>query len=98
MLLDRLVSYDATYVASWLSKPLIWWCTFKILWVHLLDILGTCTPIPFCIVTNICHKVTELTWHHNITLCTARNNLFEELFRGITLDDVFDDVTLTKTE
>jgi len=65
--------------------------------VHLLDILGTCTPIPFCIVTNICHKVTELTWHHNITLCTARNNSFEELFRGITLDDVFDDVTSTKT-
>jgi len=28
---------------------------------------------------------------------TARNNLFEELFRGITLDDVFDDVTSTKT-
>jgi len=28
---------------------------------------------------------------------TARNNLFEELFRGITLDDVFDDVTSKKT-
>jgi hypothetical protein len=28
---------------------------------------------------------------------TARNKLFEELFRGITLDDVFDDVTSTKT-
>jgi hypothetical protein len=28
---------------------------------------------------------------------TARNNLFKELFRGITLDDVFDDITSTKT-
>jgi hypothetical protein len=28
---------------------------------------------------------------------TARNKLFEELFRGITLDDVFDDVTSAKT-
>ena len=28
---------------------------------------------------------------------TARNKLFEKLFRGITLDDVFDDVTSTKT-
>ena len=28
---------------------------------------------------------------------TARNKLFEELFQGITLDDVFDDVTSTKT-
>jgi len=68
MLLDHLLSYDATYVASWLSKPLIWGYTYKILWVHLLDILGTRTPIPFCIVTNLCRKVTELTWNHNITL------------------------------
>ncbi|MFN9980756.1 MAG: hypothetical protein ACK53Y_12600, partial [bacterium] len=40
----------------------------KILWVHLLDILGTRTPITFRIVTNLCREVTELTWHHNITL------------------------------
>jgi len=68
MLLDRLLSYDATDVASWLSKPLIWWCTYKILWVHLLDILGTRTPIPFHIVGNLCREVTELMWRHNITL------------------------------
>jgi hypothetical protein len=36
--------------------------------VHLLDILGKRTPIPFRIVTNLCHEVTELTWHHNRTL------------------------------
>jgi len=68
ILVDRLLSYDATYVASWLSKPLILWCTYKILWVHLLDILGTRTPILFHIVGNLCREVTELMWHHNITL------------------------------
>jgi hypothetical protein len=60
--------HNLCHVASWLSTPLIWWYTYKILWVHQLDILGTRTPIPFRIVTNLCREVTELTWHHNITL------------------------------
>jgi hypothetical protein len=64
------------------SQPLIWWCTYKLLWVHLVDILGTCMPIPFHIVTNLCHEVTELMWHHNITLwfTSAPNVIIMSLF------------------
>jgi len=49
------------------------------------------------ISTNSSNKLLRAVFLSDSDKNTARNNLFEELFRGITLDDVFDDVTSTKT-
>ncbi len=49
------------------------------------------------ISNNSSNKLLRAVFLSDSSQNTARNNLFEELFRGITLDDVFDDVTLTKT-
>jgi len=49
------------------------------------------------ISNNSSNKLLRAVFLSDSDKNTARNNLFEELFRGITLDDVFDDVTSTKT-
>jgi hypothetical protein len=49
------------------------------------------------ISNNSSNKLLRAVFLSDSSQNTARNNLFEELFRGITLDDVFDDVTSTKT-
>jgi predicted DNA-binding ArsR family transcriptional regulator len=49
------------------------------------------------ISNNSLNKLLRAVFLSDSSQNTARNNLFEELFRGITLDDVFDDVTSKKT-
>ena len=49
------------------------------------------------ISNNSLNKLLRAVFLSDSSQNTAHNNLFEELFRGITLDDVFDDVTSTKT-
>jgi hypothetical protein len=49
------------------------------------------------ISNNSSNKLFRAVFLSDSSQNTARNKLFEELFQGITLDDVFDDVTSTKT-
>jgi hypothetical protein len=53
--------------------------------------------IDLSILNNSLNKLLRAVFLSDSSQNTARNKLFEELFRGITLDDVFDDVTPTKT-
>ena len=49
------------------------------------------------ISNNSSNKLLHAVFLSDSSQNTARNKLFEELFQRITLDDVFDDVTSTKT-
>jgi hypothetical protein len=50
-----------------------------------------------CISNNASNNFLSAIVLPDFTKNMALKKLFEELFRGITLDDVFDDVILTKT-